>query len=53
MQDGKFMMVAELYKINYHMEPYKTEEEMMQLLKKNGFNRMNFMSIAKRVGYVC
>ncbi|ASB90981.1 putative methyltransferase YcgJ [Bacillus sonorensis] len=30
-QDGKFMILAELYNINYHMKSCKTTEEMKQL----------------------
>ncbi|HEK9102077.1 class I SAM-dependent methyltransferase [Bacillus pfraonensis] len=39
---GHFMIVAELYKINYHMKAYKTKKEMEQLFKKAGFNTVQF-----------
>lgn len=39
---GYFMIVAELYKINYHMKSYKTKKEMEQLFKRVGFNTVQF-----------
>uniref|UniRef100_UPI0038CD1C84 class I SAM-dependent methyltransferase n=1 Tax=Solibacillus palustris TaxID=2908203 RepID=UPI0038CD1C84 len=41
-QDGYFCIVAEVYKINYHMKTYKTKEDMEQLFKKTGFNTVEF-----------
>lgn len=41
-KDGCFFIIAEIYKINYHMETYKTRENMELLLKKTGFNTMKF-----------
>ncbi|MFF5996041.1 class I SAM-dependent methyltransferase [Lysinibacillus sp. KU-BSD001] len=37
-QEGCFFIIAEIYKINYHMKAYKTKEEMAKLLKTTGFN---------------
>lgn len=34
---GTFLLVAELYKINYHMTAYKSQEEMEALLRASGF----------------
>ncbi|WP_042350491.1 class I SAM-dependent methyltransferase [Bacillus massiliigorillae] len=41
-QDGEFFLVAEKYKINYHMKVYKTKAEMEQLLKNVGFRTVEF-----------
>lgn len=40
--DGCFLITAELYKINYHMEFFKTKEDIEQLLKKAGFDAIYF-----------
>ncbi|QED46280.1 class I SAM-dependent methyltransferase [Cytobacillus dafuensis] len=40
--EGCFLIIAEIYKINYHMKSYKTREEMEQLFKKAGFNTVKF-----------
>lgn len=37
-QEGCFYIIAEIYKINYHMKTYKTKEDMEQLFKNTGFN---------------
>ncbi len=34
---GKFIIIAELYKMNYHMEAYQTPAAMKQLLERTGF----------------
>ncbi|MEH6942888.1 class I SAM-dependent methyltransferase [Bacillus sp. JJ722] len=41
-QNGEFFIVAEKYKINYHMKSYKTKEEMERLLKSFGFQTITF-----------
>jgi len=41
-KDGHFLIIAELYKINYHMKTYKTREELEQLFIKTGFNSIKF-----------
>ncbi|MBK3496446.1 class I SAM-dependent methyltransferase [Viridibacillus sp. YIM B01967] len=41
-QDGKFLIIAEIYKINYHMKSYKTNEELERLFPKMGFNSIKF-----------
>ncbi|WP_102272567.1 class I SAM-dependent methyltransferase [Cytobacillus massiliigabonensis] len=40
--DGELLIIAEIYKVNYHMETYKTKKEMEQLLKRTGFNAIMF-----------
>lgn len=40
-QEGCFFIIAEIYKINYHMKTYKTNEDMEQLFKKVGFNTVD------------
>jgi len=34
---GKLLIFSELYKINYHMEHYNTDDSINQLLKETGF----------------
>lgn len=34
---GKFLILSELYKINYHMKRYNTNESLKELLKDAGF----------------
>lgn len=38
---GNFLLVSELYKINYHMKSYKTSEALRELLLKNGFSNVH------------
>ncbi|HDX9628326.1 TPA: class I SAM-dependent methyltransferase [Bacillus cereus] len=35
--DGSFLLVAETFKIQYHMKKFKTTEEIVNLLYKTGF----------------
>ncbi len=35
--NGSFLLVAETFKIQYHMEKYKTTEELINLFYKTGF----------------
>lgn len=51
-QGGCFMIIAEVYKINYHMNSYKTKEEMEQLLISTGFHTINFYE-NKTKGWLC
>lgn len=37
---GCLLLVAEVYKMNYHMESYKTKDEMEQLLINTGFHNV-------------
>ena len=41
-QKGCFYIIAELYKINYHMKVYKTKEEVVRLFQQSGFNTVEF-----------
>lgn len=34
---GKFVMMSEIYKINYHRKDYKTNAELKQLMQSIGF----------------
>ncbi|MDQ0088543.1 ubiquinone/menaquinone biosynthesis C-methylase UbiE [Paenibacillus anaericanus] len=38
--NGKLLIAAEVYKINYHMEGYKTSDEMKELLQSLGFRKV-------------
>lgn len=49
-QGGTFVMVAELYKINYHMKSYKTKEELEHLFNKLGFESVHFY---ESKGWLC
>lgn len=40
--NGNFIITAELYKINYHMEKFKTKEDIETLLKETGFRNVVF-----------
>lgn len=41
-EEGCFFIIAEIYKINYHMKTYTTKEDMERLLKKTGFTTVEF-----------
>jgi ubiquinone/menaquinone biosynthesis C-methylase UbiE len=41
-ENRQFIIVAEKYKINYHMEKYKTEDELKQLLCDIGFIQIEY-----------
>ncbi|MCR8856077.1 MULTISPECIES: class I SAM-dependent methyltransferase [Bacillus] len=38
--NGSFMIVAETFKINYHMKNFKTTEELVTLFKETGFHHI-------------
>ncbi|RUT44460.1 class I SAM-dependent methyltransferase [Paenibacillus anaericanus] len=38
--NGKLLIAAEIYKINYHMEGYKTSDEVKELLQSLGFRKV-------------
>jgi ubiquinone/menaquinone biosynthesis C-methylase UbiE len=38
---GTFVIISEIYKINYHMKQYTKNEEMEQLFRKSGFQTVN------------
>ncbi|WP_459500803.1 class I SAM-dependent methyltransferase [Bacillus sp. C1] len=37
---GSFMIVAEIFKMNYHMKQYKTTKELVTLFKETGFQHI-------------
>lgn len=49
---GTFLLVAELYKINYHMTAYKSKEEMEELLRTTGFTRI-ISHVHEGKGWLC
>lgn len=49
-QEGCLMIVAEAYKIKYHMSSYKTKKELKQLFKQTGFNSVTFHEYN---GWIC
>ncbi|MFP4974459.1 class I SAM-dependent methyltransferase [Paenibacillus sp. CN-4] len=51
-EKGCFTLVAELYKINYHMTSYKTKEDMRSLLVRTGFHTVTFHEQAAK-GWLC
>ncbi|GHU33153.1 SAM-dependent methyltransferase [Spirochaetia bacterium] len=42
-----FIMAAELYKINYHMDKYKTKEEIIKLFIRTGFKKIEYKEDGK------
>ncbi|MDZ5609247.1 class I SAM-dependent methyltransferase [Bacillus pseudomycoides] len=40
--NGSFMIVAEIFKINYHMQQFKTTEELVTLFTKTGFQHIKY-----------
>jgi len=42
-KNGQFIIVAEKYKINYHMEKYKTKEDLKHLFIDLGFNQIEYV----------
>jgi ubiquinone/menaquinone biosynthesis C-methylase UbiE len=47
---GVFVLVSEIYKIQYHMNVYNTEELTKKLFLKSGFKNVNLM---KQPGCIC
>ena len=50
-KNGQFIIVGELYKINYHMEKYKTENELKELFEETGFKKLEYKEI-KSIMYI-
>ncbi|UED78503.1 class I SAM-dependent methyltransferase [Lysinibacillus sp. CD3-6] len=50
-KDGQFIIISELYKINYHREDYKTNKEIRQLFDHVGFQFVNIQE-HKRNGWL-
>jgi len=40
--NGQFIIAAEKYKINYHMEKYKTENDLKLLLESTGYAQIEY-----------
>lgn len=38
---GTFVMISEIYKINYHMKKYTKNDEIDQLFRQSGFQTVN------------
>lgn len=51
-QGGQFMIISEIYKINYHMKSYKTKTEIQQLFESIGFQTVNIIEDTKK-GWMC
>lgn len=49
---GHFLLVAEIYKINYHMTAYKTVEALKELFMNSGFSNINVFETDKNVCFV-
>lgn len=49
---GCFLLVAERYKVNYHMTTYKTKEEMEQLFHDIGFTTVNY-ALSPNQKWIC
>lgn len=45
---GKFIIMSELYKINYHMKAYKTTSEIEQLFESVGFQKIQIIQNARK-----
>ena len=50
--DGKFIIISELYKINYHMKVYKTKSEIKQLFESVGFQTVTIRENSQK-GWLC
>ncbi|CAM4318686.1 methyltransferase domain-containing protein [Bacillus manliponensis] len=51
-QGGEFFIIAETYKINYHMTAYKTHDALRKLFKETGFEKIEFFE-NKSKGWIC
>lgn len=51
-QQGCFLIIAEIYKINYHMNAYTTKEEMEQLFYNVGFNTVKY-TVSPNQKWIC
>ncbi|KOS60315.1 class I SAM-dependent methyltransferase [Lysinibacillus agricola] len=49
---GKFIIISELYKINYHMKAYKTKPEIKKLLESVGFQTVHIQENTQK-GWLC
>jgi ubiquinone/menaquinone biosynthesis C-methylase UbiE len=51
-QSGKFMIIAEKFKIHYHMTSFKTKADMQESLINVGFKKVEFFEENNR-GWIC
>ncbi|MEG0450294.1 MAG: class I SAM-dependent methyltransferase [Lysinibacillus sp.] len=51
-QGGQFIIISEIYKINYHMEAYKCKTDIKQLFESIGFQKVHIQEDSKR-GWIC
>ncbi len=49
---GQFIIISEIYKINYHMEDYKTKTDIKQLFENIGFQKVDIKEDTKK-GWLC
>ncbi|WP_285399432.1 class I SAM-dependent methyltransferase [Lysinibacillus sp. fls2-241-R2A-57] len=49
---GKFIIISEVYKINYHMKAYKTKPEIKQLFESVGFQTVTIRENTQK-GWLC
>ena len=45
---GQFVMMSEIYKINYHRKDYKTNAELKQLMQRIGFQSITIQEHARK-----
>lgn len=51
-ENGKLLIIAEKYKVNYHMEAYKTDEDMIKLLKDIGYENIQKRESRSWIEYI-
>lgn len=49
---GQFVLISEIYKIDYHMTKYKSIEELKELLLNNGFCNVNVFETRQDLCFV-
>ena len=50
---GSFVLIAEIFKMDYHMPRYKTVAEQRELLFKTGFQKVELHGTGKESCFVC
>lgn len=48
-QGGQFMIMSEIYKINYHMKSYIKKTDIQQLFESIGFQMVNIEEDTKKL----
>jgi SAM-dependent methyltransferase len=46
---GQFVLVSEIYKIEYHMKEYNSAEKTVTLFEESGFKSIEFLSRQKSI----